>query len=200
MKKRSFLVLCLLFNIVSTFAVMVDGEIILKNNSIIKVSFAVSISPFSQEVIYSDMQKKISYDYNGQELWLKPRDAKEFRFKFNNEYVRMVSCKYDIKPEKDENVFLKLNMDGRLRLYTYYSISYTNNIGTNINGGAATSEYSLIQLNNGVLIKPPLLKFRKFMMEYLKDCPLLVEKLDIRYYSNLDLDLIIRDYNNNECK
>jgi hypothetical protein len=197
MSKKVLLILIALVCIKNIYAKQIAGDIIFNNDSIVHVTFDIPINFILQEVNFIEIQQKIKY-YNStnEKFKLKPDEAKEIRFKFKDEDVRMVSC-FDNLNLRDlfsssKNIFLQLKIDGKLKLYTSYSRSSAPN-----SGGIVVSNF-LLQKEKGDLFVPGLFFFKKNIKEYLSDCSLLINKIDNGTYARSDIELIVQEYNN--CK
>jgi len=85
MNKKIVLIIFGIMSILKLEAKKVEGTIIYNNDSSAHVYFEV----FNLEKI----QEKIKY-YNskGEIIKLKPYQFKKIRFKFDNEYIKMISC------------------------------------------------------------------------------------------------------------
>jgi hypothetical protein len=183
----------------------VNGEIIYNNDSIVHVTFDISISLIFQEVNVESIQHGIEY-YNslGKTVELEPESAKEIRFKYNYEDFRLISCVDNLNLSgyffpSNEKLFLRLRNDGKLRLYTYYFTKVTpamsNGVGGTIPGSSYNTDRFILQKNNGDLFEPRWLRFRKDMKKYLSDCPKVVAKIDDRTYTRDLINIIVMEYN-----
>jgi hypothetical protein len=103
-----------------------------------------------------------------------------------------------------ENIFLKLEKDGELKLFTYYFTrtspgTFNASTGTTTSGFSYGVEKYIFQIGSGELKRPRTLFFRKDMLEYFKGCPSLCEKIEKKDFGSYDIEIIV-DYYNNHCK
>ncbi|MBI3235937.1 MAG: hypothetical protein HYZ42_18195, partial [Bacteroidetes bacterium] len=143
------------------------------------------------------IQKGIDYyDSSGKTIKLKPESAKEIRFKYGYQEIRMVSCVDNLKLthlfSSNKKIFLRLQRDGKLRLYSFY---YAAGSGGNIPGSYYMAEQNILQKQNEKLFRPRGLKYEKDLKRYLSDCPLVVTKIDDGIYKYDLLITIVMDYN-----
>ena len=100
------------------------------------------------------------------------------------------------------NIFLKLETDGKLKLFNYYYTQSSPGM-YNASTGAMTGGYSysveryILQKGDGELKRPKSLTFKKDMVEYFSYCPALVEKIESKYFRKNDLEFIVNYYNSN---
>ena len=71
------------------------------------------------------------------------------------------------------------------------------NAGTGMTTGGSTYsvERFVLQKNNGSLVQPRWISFRKDMSKFFADCPELVQRIQDRDFKKGDLELIVQDYN-----
>ncbi len=180
----------------------VKGKIYFENDTI-DVTFYIPVDYFSLDINYESLQEKIKYiDSTGKKKVLRPKDAKEIRFKYEFENVRMLSRENSIllgRPlSRGSHIFLKLEIDGRLKLFKYYHTQgggggYNSVTGTLSSGFAYSSDGFILQKENSELKK--IKRFKKDMPEYFSDCPKLIEKIENKEYRENDIDLIVKFYN-----
>ncbi|WP_028981455.1 hypothetical protein [Sporocytophaga myxococcoides] len=207
MTKKIFLVVFFALILSSKLlAEKVKGKIILENDTI-DVTFDIPVDYFSLEINYESLQQRIKYiDSTGNKKVLHPEDAKEIRFKYEFENIRMLSRENSLllgNPfSRGSHIFLKLEIDGRLKLFKYYHTQhigggYNSGTGTVSSGSAYSSEGFILQKENTELKK--IKRFKKDMPEYFSDCTKLVEKIENKEFSESDMDLIVKFYNS-KCK
>ena len=132
---------------------------------------------------------------NERERELKPHQAKEVCFQYNNEMTRLIShidhlnLEKKIFKKKKTYVFLKLEVEGNLRLYSFY---YTQHVNMDF---SYKSKFMIFQKKQGLLYLPKRMGFRKAMMKYLEDCPKVYERLKLKMYGKGDEIEITEDYN-----
>lgn len=184
----------------------IPGKIIFANDTI-DVIFNIRTSLLTDEPKYSNLQFKVKFfDSNGKKKILKPNEAKEIRFTYQGENIRMVSKRNTLELGSIFNlgayVFLRLKIDGYLKLFYFYDTQsssgmYNANTGTMSGGYSYTVTCSALQKGEGELKVPPSLTFKKEMSQYFSECPKLVEKIQSKDYRKNDLESIVRFYNSN---
>lgn len=102
------------------------------------------------------------------------------------------------------NVFLRLESDGKLKLFNYYYTKrspgmYNASTGTMSGGYSYSVENYILQKGDGELKRPKSLTFKKDMAQYFSDCPALVEKIESKDFRKDDLEFIVQFFNSN-CK
>ncbi|HSA05027.1 MAG TPA: hypothetical protein P5145_05495 [Tenuifilaceae bacterium] len=204
---KYFLTFCIcFFQLYSIKAEKIQGQIFLKTDTL-NVTLDIPIKFLSQEINYTKLQKKVKYyDSNGNKVTLYPHQAIEIKFKYDYENVRMISVPrngdlasvFDSEP----NIFLKLEIDGKLRMYCYYYYQHSPGgmnaaTGTMSGGASYSTDKYLLQKENGTIKWPKNLSFRKDMIQYFSDCPELAGKIEKKEFKKDDLDSIVRYYNSN---
>lgn len=193
-KKLLFNLAFLLF-LTTVNAGKIDG-IILKGSDTIKVKFNIPMGLISGEPIYEKIQHKITYfDASGKRKTLKADDATEIRFDINGNTVRMLSRLNSLGLgnifSSGTNIFLKLEIDGPLKMFKYHF--------TSSQGGAVYLDSDFIlQKGNDVLMQPSIFSFKREMTEYFSNCPKLVEKIESKDFRKKHLEEIV-NYYNSEC-
>ena len=184
----------------------IEGKIILEKDTL-DVIFKIPFKLLAQEPNYEKLQVKVKYyDSNGNKIVLRPDDAKEIQFNDGYEDVRMLSRYNSLYLgsifSTSTNIFLKIEIDGKLKLFNYY---YTQSSGGMYNGatGTMTGGYSysvekyILQKGELELKRTKGLMFRKDMVEYFGDCPELSKKIQEKEFRKDDMQAIVRFYNNN---
>jgi hypothetical protein len=137
-------------------------------------------------------------------MTLKPDDAKEISFTYNGQKIRMLSVVDNLQMTSmfasNVKVFLKLELDGKVKLFDYYATSYSPGIyspGTGMMGGGSSYTYErlVMQRDDGPLVRPRGLYFKKDMAEFFQDCPELVERINAKVFKKGDLEIMVREYN-----
>ena len=121
MKRRIFLSIAGFFFILSLSAKDIPGQIILENDTL-NVTFSIRVGLFSQEPFYERLQFKMKYyDSTNTQIILKPDQAKEIRFRYDDEDIRMLSRKNTIGAGglfyTGNAIFLRLELDGYLKVF-----------------------------------------------------------------------------------
>jgi len=209
MRKLVLLVTIGLLSSITLNAKKINGEIIFENDTV-EVMFKIPFKFFTQEPNYEKLQVKVKY-YNsdGTKVILRPDDAKEIRFNDGYEDIRMLSRYNSLGIgsifSTSSNIFLRLEIDGNVKLFSYY---YTQSSGGMYNGatGTMTGGYSysvekyILQKGELELKRTKGLMFRKDMVEYFSDCPELAEKIKEKEFRKGDMISIVRFYNNHCIK
>ena len=183
----------------------IEGKILLENDTV-NVVFEIPYNLFSQEPNYKKLQYKVRYfDSIGLKKTLKPGEAREIRFIHNNVKIRMLSRPNSLAIEDvysfKSNIFLKLELDGVLKLFSYYTSNSIPGVYNSSSGTTGTYteniEKFVLQKGNGELKQPKSLSFRKDMADYLKDCPDLSHKIENQEFGKKDMSAIVIYYNAN---
>ena len=185
----------------------VEGQIFYKDDTI-TATFKLPVSKLSKELNYMKLQTKLKYyDSLGVKTILRPEDALEIRFRYQHQFIRMVSLEDNLELRslfsEGSNIFLRIKVDGKLKLYYYYynqgsSGGYSPSTGMTGGYSYGTSKY-ILQKGDGKLKSPRGLGFKISMAEYFEDCPELVKKIMDKEFKKNDLDEIV-SYYNRHCK
>ena len=170
MGKKLLLLIIVLISIIDIDAKDIDGIIVFKNDSIAHVTFSIPIYPL-YGLWFEQIQRRIKYCNSGTGITkLEPGQAKEIRFTYKDEDIRMISC--------SDRIFLKLIIDGRLKLFYAYDRGHGRDEGN-------LSHY-LLQKGDGELFFPPetMKEFENKMKDYLSDCPEVVKKTELPAYGH----------------
>ncbi|MFK7901007.1 MAG: hypothetical protein AB8B61_09645 [Cyclobacteriaceae bacterium] len=175
----------------------------------VTVTMNIPINFLTKEPNYQSLQNKLKYiDSEGVKKILRPTEASEIRFDYNSESIRMLSRKNTLEWSNvffsNTNIFLKLEIDGELQLFNYYSTQSSpgmyNGASGMMTGGFSHRTHNLIlQKSNEELNQPFWLSFKDDMMEYFKGCPDLSDKIKHKEFRKKDLRSIVTYYNTN-CK
>lgn len=178
----------------------VEGQIIFEDDTV-NVTFDIPFKAFGNEPIYERLQRRVKYyDASGKKKVLKPKQAKEISFNDGSQMIRMLSRAYK-EPglaTKKKPLFLKLEVDGEVKMFTYYDsrpflISLPNGANNRVPGGGV--EIELIQKESSTLKKPKELAFRKDILAFFSDCPELAQKIEARDFRRRELASIVQFYN-----
>lgn len=197
MKKfYSLFVLILLFSL-NLKAKKVEGQICFEDDTL-NVTIFVPTHLITGEVNYHQMQKAVWYiNPQGKRSKCTAYGVKEIRFTYNYVKVRLLSRRNEIEKGRHNlrypYVFLKLEMDGYLKLFTAFVTTY----GHSDHVGSYTSSASIFVLQKGdeELKKIEDWSFRKNMRGYFDDCPQLAEKIETKEFKEGDIKLIVNTYN-----
>lgn len=182
-----------------TYGKKIPGTIISKGQST-DVMFEIKVPLLLDEPNFERIQYKVKYyDERGKKITLRPDNADEIRFRYDGIEIRMISCMStsDIGNifSSSTRIFLKLEMDGPLRLYRFY---YKQTTGAGYGGAPAmtyVAENFVFQKGNGPLKKPRSLGWKKDMLEYFSDCPELRERIESKDLRKKEIEEIVAYYN-----
>jgi hypothetical protein len=182
----------------------IGGKVIFMNDTL-DVIFKIPIYIFSKEINFEKLQYKIKYFDSTRDLVvIKPEQAEEIRFLYRNEEVRMLSrdSRHIIKSviSNKSKIFLKLEIDGMIKLFTYYNtesspVMHNSSSELITEGISYQVDKCIIQKENQELVRINRLTFRKNMMEYFSDCPDISKKIADREYRKKDIETIVNHYN-----
>lgn len=200
MNKTAILILFALF---TTFTIQakdkeLKGKIIFEDK-VMNVTFNIPTLMFSTETNYKKLQYEVKYvDSTGKSGKLVPEMAKEVQIFDGSTTIRMLS-KLNTDAlggvfAKQGKLFLRLVMDGRLKLYTFYAAKSQNGM-TIVN---ELSESAVLQKGEERLKEVPS-GFKSAMVEYFSDCPVLAQKINDKVYTWREMKEIVNFYNS-ECK
>lgn len=202
---RKFLVIiALLFSIQAT-AKKLEGFIILNNNQKINVTLLIPFGFLSRDPNYEALQLKVKYlDESNKSATIRPNDAKEVSFQLNGKQVRLISVQDNLDLislfSSQTNIFLKLEIEGKLKLFSYYykqqsSGMYNATTGTTTGAYTYNAEKYILQKGNGPLFRPKGLSFKKDMVKFLFDCEIVGQKIEGKEFRKGDMELIVQEYN-----
>lgn len=201
----SFLIVSVSF--LNSYARKVEGRIIFNKNDSMDVTFNIPVKLFSGEPNYEKLQYRVKYySKEGKPFILRPDDAQEIQFEYPDK-IRMLSRRNNLGGHLlniSTNIFLKLEKDGELKLFSYfYTRSSPGTYNASTGGWSGGYYYStdryVFQLGSGELKKPRPLFFRKDMLEYFKGCPALTKMIENKEFRSGDIEMIV-DYYNLHCK
>lgn len=185
------------------FARKIKGTIV-ANGQEQQVTFNVKIPFLGGEPSFERMQYRIKYfDEAGKKHLLRPDDAAEIRFEFEGQPVRMISCRNNLGLgnmfSTSLNIFLKLEIDGPLRLYRYYYRQTSGGIytagGGYTPGTSYTVENFVFQKGDGPLKRSDGWGWRKEMLKYFSDCPALASLIESKELRKREVEAIVMFYN-----
>lgn len=198
-----FLIAIFIFISIQAFCRKIPGTII-SNGKSREVTFDIKVTLFGGEPNFQRIQYKLKYyDEAGKKHTLHPDDADEIRFEYEGMNVRMISCTNTMGDENifssSTRIFLKLEIDGPLRLYRYYftqhSPGHYGGAGGYSPGTTYTVDNLIFQKGNGLLKRPRVIGWKKDMLEYFSDCPALSEKLENKDLRRQEIEAIVLYYN-----
>ena len=181
----------------------IPGQVVDRDGNVKEVTLRVPFKFLRSTPDFESLQARIVYfDASGQRIVLRPDDAREISFVFKGQEVRMLSVLNTIGAGapmfgRNKNIFLHLKVDGKLKLFNYYETQTTG--GGVVNGvpmqNEYTQDYDVLQLADQEPMQPRGLSFRKDMMEYLADCPIVTNLIESRDLKRRDTELIVMMYN-----
>lgn len=193
MKKNCLYFVIVLFLTIGAKAASLpaNGQIITATDTV-DVVFSIPIHKKKDIPDYEKLQEKITYlDANKKKVAIRPTEAKEVRFVFRSQKIRMISRVNNLMlgslMTMESSIFLKLEIDGALKLFSYYDTKHQStgggyNAATGMPGPMYTTvlyvKKSVYQKGDGNLMMPDGITFKSDMKKYLEDCPLLVSKLE----------------------
>jgi hypothetical protein len=200
MKQLSIVCILLLFVplYVCAQVTTAQGQIITAEDTI-DVVFAIPVKLPDSLPDYEKLQRRFIYnDAAGKQVRVTPRHAKEIRFAYNSETIRMISTNKLVLDSASMSgyTFLKLDIDGTLKLYTYYytSRSVEMDVGAiKIPPYSSNGQKKIFSKREGEFIIPRF--FIIDMKHYLSDCPELVSKIQNKDFERGDEDSIVNFYN-----
>jgi hypothetical protein len=149
---------------------------------------------------YSILQRKVTAIISdGSKVRLKPQDI--LSYSFYNEYTQynLISVKDNLRLsrylKRDPRLFLKLECNGYLKLFSYYKKWHSPSVFINspIHIDVLTSKYC-IKKGDSDLVKLRRSNFKKELENYLIDCSALQDKISNKYKS-LNLYGFVNEYN-----
>lgn len=203
--KKILLCFSLFFLLFSpAFGKKVPGYFISNKGDTVQVYFRLSVSLLRGEPSYSRLQNKAVYfNQQGEKHVLRPSAAREICIFYKNDTVRMLSRFNNIGLPTplfhyDGKVFLKLEADGLVKLFSYKQKSQGGFGSSGLPAGLGFSyayERYVLQYGSNPLLQVRGISFRRDMMDFFSDYPELVEKIDKRMYRKEHLALIVKEYN-----
>jgi hypothetical protein len=193
----------LLISFFKAEAKKIEGQIIYDNDTV-NVYFKIPVGLFAGELHYERLQYRVSYfDMMGNRFVLLPDQAKEIRFVYDDKNIRMLSRSITMNSgifSSGRKIFLKLEIDGYLKLFTYYYTqsspgTYNSSTGTTTGSYSYTVEKYVLQKGGGELMWPRRHAFKKDMTTYFIECPELTEKIENGDFKKVDMELIVTFYN-----
>ena len=208
MNKCIIIIFTIFFSGNSLFAKNIKGIIISQKNDTMQVVFDIPVNLFTQQPNIEKLQWKVNYiDSNNKKQIVKPFQAKEISFNYKGENIRMISTRNNLglkAPFFGDNsfIFLRLIIDGKMKLYNYYYTDYyyspgvhNSTTGTTTEAIPYTAKNFILQKDTAELFQAGWLLFKKDMIDYLSDCPELAKKMKDKIYLKKDVALIVNEYN-----
>lgn len=190
--------------ITSAAARKIPGRFIDSEGRTIDVTFKIPFKLLSSQPNFEKIQYRVAYiDSHGAKQVLHPADAREISFTYNGEEIRMLSRNDNLHYRlfsSDDHIFLRLLVDGKMKLFDYYFTQstpgyYDGATGGMSGGGTYTADNYILQKGDGELMQPRGLAFRKDMIAYLHDCPEVATMVEERTLRRREMEIIVRQYN-----
>jgi hypothetical protein len=204
--KKLLIIGFLMLIVANAWARKVKGYIV-KDGKSREVTFNVRVNFLADEPNLEKLQFRVKYyDENGKKHILLPTDASEISFDLGGTPVRMVSVTNTLNLgsifSSNPRVFLKIEIDGPLKMYRYYYTQHNPSMYTGAGVGFSTGySYTLdnvvFQKGNGILKNIKGLGWKKDMMEYFEDCPALAGLIENKDLKRRDVEAIVTFYNQN---
>lgn len=191
MKKSLFILAVIFFSSINVFAAeLVKGKILTSNDTL-DVTFKISVDVISKEPNYMKLQEMVQY-YNaaGKLCVLSPAAAKEIQFTYKGVEIRMLSR--FLRNGIFQYTFLKLIIDGDVKLFNYYYQA-----ASNTGGGSYQMNVYVLQKDADNLVAVNVMSFKEDMSAYFSECPVLAEKIEDKTYRLNDMETIVQYYNSN---
>jgi hypothetical protein len=193
-----------LFIFTSATARKIPGRIIDMQGRAIQVTFKIPFKLLSPHPNFETIQYRIAYlDSRGKKQVLHPDDAREIAFTYKGEEIRMLSRIDNLHHRlfsSDDRIFLRLLVNGNMKLFDYYFTQSTPGYYDGATGGMSagstyTADNYILQKGDGELMQPRGLAFRKDMIAYLHDCPEVAAMVEEKALRRRDMEIIVRQYN-----
>ena len=199
--------------LVSIFAIakkhQIKGRIITRTGTL---NVTLLIPGTKKSVDVTSLMREIQYlNKDDKKVQLKPTQAKEIFFEFNKDTIHLVSTRVQWTKRRSERFFLRLIIDGKIKLYHYYyTKSSTRSYGSGGTNGSinvtdvttrGTSVMKIVQKGTRSGKKISMLAIRKGMRPLIVDCKKLHKDLSkLKTSLSYSLESIIEYYNTNCSK
>jgi hypothetical protein len=208
-KKHFILLLCIVVSI-QVNAERIKGKIFYdKDTSDVIFDFNTSKETGKIEIDYTELQSSIDYDSLGIGRILTPNKANGYQFEIEGKRIIMLAVPNTIEDvdysKPIPKIFLKIEIDGKLKLFKYYEIreNYKPNFeysGIELLLYIAIKDYYIKESNWIKKDNQPLAKFinstfRRSGASYFKDCPYLSEGIKNKDYKLENIVAIVQYYN-----
>lgn len=176
----------------------IRGYIIYRNDTV-EVMFDIPFEKNTYEPDYEKLHQKVRYvASNGKRQTLRPAQAVEIQFELNGELIRMLPRNMATgteNPYTTEPVFLKLRIEGNLRMFEFHYTLRGNS--SSFHGQPTISKHTdyLVQRRGEKLRPEYTLPNKKALQEYFSDCPALVSKIESGEWGRDDLEQMVLFYN-----
>ena len=204
MRKRNHALLKTLFVITASLfftiaqAKNIPGQIIDNEGKVTNVTFKIPFGFLSSVPDFLRMQTRVAYyDDANQKHVLHADKAQEIKFVHANKSYRMLSRyneDFSTLFPTSKNIFMLLEIDGKLKLFHLFSKYSTAGTGTTP-GYTYSKDQFYLQRSDSRLLRPRDIAFRKDMTTYLDDCPEVVKLVQERELRKAELVAIVNLYN-----
>lgn len=209
MKKIVFLILCVVATL-QLSARKIVGKIVFEDRTI-TTTLRIPIMAIPYTPNLEELQRRVRYrGENGKWKTLRPKQAKAFSFSWEGQEYRMVShtnLPFRLKSLGRKYVFLKLESDGPLKLFTFFdnsniqaanpTVADQNIVPVNPFYDYDQSVHLVLQKEDGSLKCPKTIGFRKDMQGYLNECPVVTDQIESKSLRKRHLYEIVDLYNQN---
>ena len=182
----------------------VKGKIIYENDSI-DVLFVIPFAYSTEELKVWGLQNKVKFINSAtrKKSIVKPSQEKEIQFYYEENEgftkIRMISTYNRVKQISGsesflDNIFLKIDIEGKMNLYTYYYRE--NNPGDSATtGGLFVVSSKIIQRQDDNMLMPRYSYLKKDLTEYITDCPEAKRTVENSVNSLNDIKKVVEIYN-----
>jgi hypothetical protein len=219
MVKKSFFIFLFLLSVFPADAKFIKGKIVRETDTL-EVTFDIPVNTTTRDVIYKKLINKIKYISNiGVKGIIRPDQAKEIRFNYMNNDVILVSILNSLNLGgygSKINVFLKLEIDGKVKMYSYsgnaggggmgYAPAYSGGYGGGYSGGymmvGNSGGYSsakityILQNEEGEMVKEKQISKKEALFKFLKDCSAVKQRFENKEFYLEELWSVVALYNN----
>jgi hypothetical protein len=214
MNKKYITLLLYIIFIIQINAERIKGKIFYdKDTSDVIFDFNTSKETGKIEIDYSELQNSIDYDSLGIGKILTPNKANGYQFEIEGKQIIMLAVPNTIEDvdysKPIPKIFLKLEIDGKLRLFKYYETKLKDpyspifaNTLADLIVYIASKDYYIketiwLKKENQTITKFVKNTFKRSGASYFKDCPYLSEGIKNKDYKLENLVAIVQYYNTN---
>jgi hypothetical protein len=205
--KRYLAAFLLILAFTQSHARKLKGYVIYNNQEKVEVLMTVPFIKFSDKPDYLKMQTEVTCLQHNKSIVVHPENALEISFTLDDEPIRMLSVENDLQlpGKKTERVFIKLEVDGAIRLFRSYEVSstpgmYNSPTGLTTGRNSRTYDRYVLQRNSGSLTRLEGTSFKKDAVEFFQGCPDIVSRIEEKELKKEDLKRIVREFNSTCAK
>lgn len=199
---KTYITIILLLLGINVFAAKRAAGTIIKGQDTLAVTFLLPVKFFSGELLEYRIQKEIRYiTPAGERSTLRPGEVDEFSFDYDDLSHRWLSrTMMDKGVRRERNYFLKMEVDGRLKLFSHFPTNNEAGVfdvssGALILTGDQQKKVPVLQLRNGELRIVKAINFKEDMIELLEDCPKLTQRIEKGTFTQRDIKEIVCYFN-----